>query len=132
MSHKLTIRRVSLSTTCEMGVVVDAVNGLPFACCIESPWLQNQQQISCIPTGTYKCSPFTSEENPDVYEVKNVPNRQEILFKIGEFVGDCKGDICLGMYFSDTIQTPQVFSSEYAMTRLRDLIGQEDFSLVIF
>ena len=49
---------------------------------LELPWRENKPNISCIPEGTYECIPYTSEKFPNVYQIKNVPNREAILLHI--------------------------------------------------
>lgn len=51
-----------------------------FLCfCIELPWRLNQQNVSCIPDGTYALETFYSPSFKHHLIIKNVPNRSGIL-----------------------------------------------------
>lgn len=100
---------------------------------LEEPWQSNQRRISCIPAGTYKCKPHAW--GPDrnkfhfqqVWEVTNVPNRKAILIHAGNTLADTEGCILVGL-------EPGIFRvnhSRPAIQKLRDLIGQKEFTLVI-
>jgi hypothetical protein len=48
---------------------------------IELKWLDNKTQVSCIPEGVYPFYPsIWNKYNKAVLELKDVPNRSEILF----------------------------------------------------
>ena len=60
-----------------------------FECCAaELPWRDNQNSISCIPTGTYFCEFIHSSTYGPCYWVHNVPGRSEILIHTGNLAGD--------------------------------------------
>lgn len=46
---------------------------------IELPWLSNANQVSCIPEGLYKLTPYVSKKFGQTYQVQNVKNRSGIL-----------------------------------------------------
>lgn len=56
-------------------------------CTTELPWLNNRRKLSCIPTGTYKCSLVQSPKFGKVYQVYDVPNRDNILIHPANFGG---------------------------------------------
>ena len=62
---------------------------------IERPDLNNQNNISCIPEGTYKVAPYSSDKFPDVWEVKDVLNRTKILIHQANWAHDLEG--CIGV-----------------------------------
>ncbi|RKZ67308.1 MAG: hypothetical protein DRQ48_09910, partial [Gammaproteobacteria bacterium] len=47
---------------------------------IERPWLDNEENISCIPTGVYTCKRTMSPKFGLVYEIMDVEDRTHILF----------------------------------------------------
>jgi len=65
---------------------------------VEKPWLDNQQNISCIPTGIYQLGRVNSPKfGPATWEVKNVPNRSHILIHAGNTAHDVIGCLAVGM-----------------------------------
>lgn len=57
-------------------------------CTLEPPWLNNEQNRSCIPSGIYDVKIVESAKRGLVYEVQKVPNRTSILFHSGNYAGD--------------------------------------------
>lgn len=66
---------------------------------VERPWLDNRQNISCIPTGYYKLVRVNSPKfGPNTWEVANVNGRTHILIHAGNTSpADVIGCIALGM-----------------------------------
>ena len=52
---------------------------------LELPYLENQQNISCIPPGEYLCERITHRKYGVCYYVNDVPGRSGILIHIGNF-----------------------------------------------
>lgn len=107
---------------------------------IELPWLDNKRGISCIPSGVYKCVPYSSAKYKNVWQVLDVPNRTAILIHSGNFASKVK--LPLSMHDSDTegcilvglekdIKVPMVQRSKLAMEYLHEMIGKDDFELEI-
>lgn len=92
---------------------------------IELPNKGNQQNISCIPTGTYSVIPYSSEKFPNVYQVQNVPNRDKILIHIANTVGDLLGCIGVGLYEKDGL----ISTSRITLGKLKKIAPK--FTLVI-
>jgi hypothetical protein len=86
---KLTITRTQETANCTFGVF--DLDGLPLGVTLEPPWLNNQRDISCIPCGTYKGKKHSGTEFSDVWEICDVPGRDEILIHNGNFRRDTKG-----------------------------------------
>ena len=67
---------------------------------LELPYLDNQRRISCIPEGEYPVRirlPRESATRDYMHLlVKDVPNRDYILFHIGNFPKNTKGCILVG------------------------------------
>lgn len=56
----------------------------------ELPWRDNQNDISCIPAGRYRCTYLVataSGKHKDVYHLENVPHRGGVLQHIGNYTG---------------------------------------------
>lgn len=72
-----------------------------FSCAtVERPWKDNEQSISCIPEGTYRCEFGKSSRNIPIsdkaYEVLNVPKRTSIKIHVANWPEDLEGCIGLG------------------------------------
>jgi hypothetical protein len=90
--------RVSSTYKCTFGVMKDERN-IPFCVTLELPWLDNQHNISCIPSGTYECFRELSPKHGICFELRNVPDRQEIQIHIGNYPKDTLGCILVGKEF---------------------------------
>ena len=101
------------------------LNGESFCDTLELPFIGNRQNVSCIPSGRYKLRIRKAEEsasrNYTHLLVKDVPNRNYILFHKGNYPQDTKGCILVGM----TNQHNFVGNSEIAM----DLLVKEILNL---
>ena len=65
---------------------------------VERPWLDNQQNISCIPTGFYKLIRVNSPRfGPGTWEVAAVTGRSHILIHVANTAADVIGCVGLGM-----------------------------------
>jgi Family of unknown function (DUF5675) len=62
--------------------------GSEYTFSLELPWRDNRPQLSCIPKGTYTCAIVNSPKFGKVYEVKNVPNRGNVLIHSANVAGD--------------------------------------------
>ena len=73
-----------------------------FSCyTLELPWINNQQNISCIPAGTYECEKHVSPNFGDCISIKNVAVRSHILIHAGNFTEQTKGCILVGESIAD-------------------------------
>src|SRR3990167_4455357 len=68
---------------------------------LEKVDLNNEPNISCIPTGTYKLEHWNSEKHPNSFVVKDVPNRFSILIHTGNYYFHSEGCILFGGMFED-------------------------------
>lgn len=87
----------------------------------ERPWRNNQQEVSCIPNGSYTCKAYTSKRFGETFEVTDVENRTYILFHVGNFPEkDSHGCILLGERLMDN--QVAVSSSKIAVNRFRETL----------
>src|SRR5262249_5463103 len=108
-------------------------NQVAFVATCERPWVDNQQSISCIPAGRYRCRRIRSPKFGDTYEVTNVPNRTHILFHCGNDVEDTEGCILVGEEFSGTWDHPMLVASQRGFGELMKLLDKDpEFDLHIF
>lgn len=109
-------------------------NGL-FGCdSLELPWLNNQKNISCIPTGEYLCKWTYSLKFPfGSYEVMNVKGRSGIRFHTGNFWSDIEGCILLGSLPKDINKDGQIDlqNSRLIINAFNSYMGKRPFSLII-
>lgn len=85
--------------------VVDTDTGeILFRCyTLELPYKNNQNNISCIPRGTYKCEklPNSPSFGYDHIWIKNVPNRTFIKIHRANYVKQLRGCIAVGKTKAD-------------------------------
>tara|TARA_R100000654_G_scaffold17445_2_gene36488 strand:+ start:1717 stop:2151 length:435 start_codon:yes stop_codon:yes gene_type:complete len=76
------------------------VNGDFYGHTLELSWQDNKKNVSCIPKGVYDVSKRHPNKSASYkYEhllIENVPNRNYILFHIGNYPKDTNGCILLG------------------------------------
>lgn len=83
-------------TTGQLFVMDDNAQVL-FSCyTLELPWRDNQNNISCIPEGTYPITPRRSAKYNDHLHILNVPNRSYILVHEANYVHELRGCIAVG------------------------------------
>jgi hypothetical protein len=70
-----------------------------FCVTLEPPDFQNLQNMSCIPAQQYLCSRHRSPRFGETFEIRHVPNRDNILFHAGNRKQDTSGCILLAQYF---------------------------------
>ena len=64
---------------------------------LERPWLNNQENISCIPAGRYEVQMLFSEHfQRKLPHLLNVPNRTNVMIHPGNTVNDSEGCILVG------------------------------------
>ena len=98
-----------------------------FSCfTLELPWRGNNRRVSCIPPGEYKARHREAHEsglfNYPHFIVKDVPNRDYILFHAGNTYRDTLGCILTGTDFKDINSDgePDTINSRTALKGLRE------------
>jgi hypothetical protein len=100
----------------------------------------NQNNISCIPKGTYTCKytrstrlSLLTQRDYYTYEVLNVPNRSGIRIHSANFYTQIKGCIALGDSHKDlnADQSLDVVHSGNTTKAFEEFMGKEDFILTI-
>lgn len=126
----LDLIRVGSSSRGTFGVL--RLGAVPFCLTLERPWADNQQNVSCIPNGRYRCVRLRSPKFGWTFEVTNVPNRTHVLFHSGNTIEDTHGCILVGEEFSGTWEKPMLASSQRGFTEfLKCLEGVESFELQV-
>lgn len=105
---------------------LEGTNGLIYdekqavCCTIELPWMENQRMVSCIPEGRYKLIKRYTERRGWHLLVKDVPNRDGILFHpANNALKELKG--CIAPV-SELSGHGQGIQSRDADTRLKTLV----------
>lgn len=111
-----------------------------FLCCtLELQWKDNERKKSCIPTGTYPCTMYSSKKFGRTYLVQDVPDRDGILIHVGNFAGDralgqkcdTEGCILVGSEFGNLEGQFAVLESKKTLRDIRSFTHDEDFTLTI-
>lgn len=99
---------------------------------LELPWLNNQQQKSCIPAGTYQVVTRFSPKFKNHFHVLDVPNRSYILIHPGNYYTDILGCILVGDRLTDINGDGyrDVLNSKITLSKLLKL-APEGFELEI-
>ena len=115
--------RIEYGKTETLGVILKGGKILCYT--LELPWKDNQNDISCIPTGIYECKRFRNEKFPNTFEITNVPNRTGILFHSGVTHKDILGCIItgrdVGWYNGDRAIFSSKDSHKILMTAYKDV-----------
>lgn len=99
---------------------------------MERPWLNNQNDISCIPAGMYHVKYLErsySGTYRNVFHIQNVPGRYGVLIHNGNIATQSKGCILIGMGRAHFSGVPAVTSSRIAKNRFADLMCKSEFML---
>ena len=96
---------------------------------LELPWLDNQHQVSCVPTGTYQCKLlYSPKHDKDLYWLMAVPGRGAVEIHVGNTTADTLGCILLGAARDgDTIRHSQAAFATF-MTRMEE---DKEFTLIV-
>jgi len=79
------LRRITTGEQGTFGVLIAD----EWECCtLELPWRNNENNISCIPPGTYSAIFIKSSTYGPCYWIQDVPSRSEILIHTGNLAGD--------------------------------------------
>lgn len=97
---------------------------------LENP-LRKTKEDSRIPAGEYMCSPYSGNKFKNVYIVRDVPDRSGILFHWGNYETDTTGCILVGQGSMMLGKKPAITASRKGFDYLRDLIGENDFQLIV-
>jgi Family of unknown function (DUF5675) len=114
-----TLQRQASSNNGTLGEIFDPASAHVCYTC-ELPWLDNETDKSCIPTGTYTCAPHNSSDHPNTWELLDVPGRDAVLIHNGNAAEeDSKGCILVGDRFGVIDGFPAVLNSVATLNILR-------------
>ncbi len=102
---------------------------------LERGWKNNQNNISCIPEGTYKVVlEYSARFKKDLWEIKGVPNRAECKFHSANYWYQLNGCIALGRKRIDINSDgyADVTSSRDVMNEFHELLkGEKEAVLIV-
>lgn len=130
----MALKREQNSTVQTLGTITVMESDTQLFSCksLELPWLNNNQNVSCIPTGVYKVIKRYSDKYGNHFHVQNVPNRSEILIHSGNYFTQTRGCILVGDKLEDINNDGNldVVNSKATLTRLNQILPNE-FNLTI-
>ena len=110
------------------------INGERICDTLENPWLDNQRNISCIPEGEYPVRirlPRESATRDYMHLlVKDVKDRDYILFHIGNTAKDTSGCILVGLGSQQDVVNNSRLAMDLLMKEIINL-GGENINLII-
>ena len=110
------------------------LNGERICDTLENPWQDNQRNISCIPEGVYPVRlrlPRESATRDYIHLlVKDVKDRDYILFHIGNTAKDTSGCILVGLGSQQNVVNNSRLAMDLLMKEILNL-GGENINLII-
>jgi hypothetical protein len=129
MNVKLAIVRDEHTATETLGRLY--CDGAQVAYTLELPWLNNANNVSCIPKGTYQVVPRFSARFKSHLHVLNVPGRSFILIHPGNTHKDIEGCILPGLKRGKLGGLNAVLSSRKSMAELLAYVSGKEIELII-
>jgi hypothetical protein len=113
---KITIERLYQRNNGTMGYLF--VDDVVICYSLEKPWIENINNISCIPKGTYQG--FIRYDKNDKWRIQleGVPNRSGIQIHVGNWTSQINGCILVGM--EADVNNFSVYSSQLAYRNLKN------------
>ena len=103
------------------------------ACSLERGWRNNQNNVSCVPEGTYDLKlEWSPRFNKNLWELYGVPNRSECKFHAANYWRQLNGCIALGTKHIDIDGDgdPDVTSSRANMKKFHEALEGQTTSKV--
>ncbi len=127
---RLTLKRFAYTPMGTFGSMVIDDNLTIYT--VEDAWRENASNVSCIPVGTYQCSPrFYNRGGYPAIHIKNVPGRSHILIHRGNTELDVQGCVVTGMKLGFIKNRWAVADSRTAFDLLSARFGDQNFELEI-
>lgn len=132
---KIIINRTKTTSKETLGELIASNAGAQFSCkTLELPNLNNQKNISCIPSGTYTAKyTFSPKFMKFTYEIQNVPNRSGIRIHSANYYNDLSGCVALGSGLIDLNKDGEldITNSRATIKLFEEFMQHQDFSLTI-
>jgi len=130
MENKIIITR----TTNEDRQTLGVLKYKNFTCfTLELPWKNNQNDVSCIPKGTYKVSKRNSLKYGQHLHILDVPNRTFILIHSGNYYKQIQGCVLVGDSLTDLNKDgyKDVTNSKKTLEKLLSILPNSNLTLEI-
>lgn len=115
--------------------ILDGDQPLFVSMSLERGWVDNIQNISCIPTGEYRMEfEYSNKFGTKLWEIKDVPGRSECKFHSANYWKQLNGCIALGVQPSDINYDGymDITNSKETMKRFNKVLkGQRNIKLII-
>jgi hypothetical protein len=99
--QEFSLGRLIQNSYATYGHLLDVENRI-VCCTVERPWLNNANDISCVPAGSYLCHRYFSPKHQrDVFMLGDVPGRTNIEIHIANLPTELLGCIALGLHFGE-------------------------------
>jgi len=109
-----------------------SINKQVFCVTLEPPDIENAKNISSIPDQQYICERFNSPTYGETFIIKNVPDRDYVLFHPGNVKKHTKACIILGQYWGKLGKDRAVLNSGSTFRQFMLLMAPYDsFHLTI-
>ncbi len=118
MRETLVLNRLHTSDNGTFGELLR--DGKRIAVTCELPWRENEHGKSCIPGGSYLCTPHNGTRFKNVWELNGVPDRSAILIHQGNTIKDTDGCILVGRAFGNVHGLEAVVESVVTLDKLRN------------
>ena len=92
---------------------------------LEEPWKENQDNISCIPTGTYKWEQYPSPKLGLCFAILDVPDRDDIRLHSGNTLAQIEGCGLVGKTKTKWGEDPVIVGSKVTLKRLLEVCAKE-------
>ncbi len=109
-------------------LVLDAV---PFCVTLEPYARDNQQGVSCVPTGQYVGEPFRSPQFGSVYLLKDIAGRDLIELHAGNRDDNTRGCILLAQHFGKLAGDLAVLNSGNTFRKFMQYMSHDELFLTI-
>lgn len=124
---KCILRRIFQDASETLGIfTIYDIRNFPFyeVRTLELPWHNNENKISCIPTGNYDVLKRTSAKYGNHFHIVNVPGRDYILIHSANYVRQLLGCIAVGYSHTDIDGDGlrDVTDSRTALSELNDIL----------
>ena len=120
----LKLQRLKQSSMGIVGLITE--NGNEICQTLELPWVNNEQNVSCIPDGVYFCKRVNSPHFGNVFEITKVKDRTHVLIHAGNYLKDTNGCVLLGLQNGEANGQYCIYKSKAALEIFMKLLKDEN------
>ena len=120
----LRLKRLKSNSMGTLGILT--IDGVEVCQTLELPWVNNKQNVSCIPDGIYFCKRVNSPHFGNVFEITKVKDRTHVLLHAGNFLKNTNGCVLLGLQSGEANGQYCLYKSKPAFDSLMKLLEGEN------